>query len=151
MSKHKITSNIEDYLEAIYRIEKERGVVRVKEISLAMGVTYPSTSGILKKIEGMGLVEHERYGYVKLTEAGLGIAEKIHRRERNIRRFFQEILELPEELAIEDACKMEHAMGDETAERLIDFLTFLFQSSPTRDAFVDAFHKSLKLPEKRSN
>ena len=51
----RITSTIEDYLEAILRIQLKKGVVRIKEISQALGVTYPSTSGIIKKMEEAGL------------------------------------------------------------------------------------------------
>jgi len=71
-------------------------VVRVKEISLAMQVPYPSTSGILKKMEAMGLVHHERYGYVKLSDDGRGTAGKILEREEKISAFLLEILDLPE-------------------------------------------------------
>jgi DtxR family Mn-dependent transcriptional regulator len=140
----KITSNIEDYLKAIYRIEEERGVVRVKEISLAMNVTYPSTSGILKKMEAMELVEHERYGYVKLTDEGRLNAERILVRKEKIENFFKSILRLPEDIASQDACKMEHAMSDQTAERLMRFLDFLGAESPLRNQFIDRFHNDLK-------
>lgn len=142
-----ITSSIEDYLKSICRIEEDRGVVRVKEISQAMNVTYPSTSGILKKMEGMGLVEHERYGYVKLTEEGRGHAERVLNRERKIEAFFRDVLRLPDALASEDACRMEHAMSEETAGRLLSFLDYLATDSPARNRFLEAFHRRIANPQ----
>ncbi len=143
MASKKITSNIEDYLEAIFRIERDRGVVRVKEISLAMGVTYPSTSGILKKMEQMELVEHERYGYVKLTENGRAVAEKILTREESLHRFLKNVLMLPDTIAQQDACLMEHAMSDETAERLIPFFDALSNPSEEMLGFLKPLQEQL--------
>jgi len=141
MQNKKVTSNIEDYLKTIYRIELERGVVRVKEISVAMNVTYPSTSGILKKIEAMGLVEHERYGYVRLSAAGREIASKILDRETKIALFLHNVLQLDEGDATVEACKMEHAMTDETALKLLNFIDYINTPSEVRDRFLNAFHK----------
>ncbi len=141
MNEKKITSNIEDYLEAIHRIEREKGVVRVKEISRTLGVTYPSTSGILKKIEAMDLVEHERYGYVRLTERGRKIAAEILRREEALELFLREMLKLPEDLALEDACKMEHAMGGRTADRFLRFIEHVTKAGRERDRFFQPLWK----------
>jgi len=123
----RITPTIEDYLEAILRIQDERGVVRIKEISQALGVTYPSTSGIIKKMESMGLVEHERYGYVRLTDNGRQVGALIARREEVLFRFFREILKLDEEVSRADACRVEHAISQQTAERLVKFIQFVIE------------------------
>ncbi len=142
MQKSKITSNIEDYLEAIYRIELKRGVVRVKEISQALGVTYPSTSGILKKMEKMDLVEHERYGYVKLTESGGEIAQDIVRREDVMNALLRTMLKLPEEKAIDIACKMEHFLDHETTVRLELLMEFALNGGSR--SFISRFHTYLE-------
>ena len=77
-----ITSNVEEYLETIYRLEREKGVVRVKEISGELGVSYASTSEILRRMTALELVHHERYGYVRLTDKGISQAETIIKRRR---------------------------------------------------------------------
>ena len=123
-----ITANIENYLKAIYQVERQRQVVRVKEISERLGVTYPSTSGILKKMEALGLVEHERYGYVRLSETGRAHAELICQRGERIARFLREVLGRPEELALSEACAIEHALSDEGADDFLRCLDLL--SSP---------------------
>ncbi len=140
----KITPNVEDYLKAIYRIEAERGVARVKEISIGMKVTYPSTSGILKKMESMALVEHERYGYVKLSEEGRKLAQEIIRREEILTNFFTRVLHLTEEDAITDACRIEHMMKPETARRFLAFLEFSYSQEKQPGDFVEAYHKHLE-------
>lgn len=139
----KMTSNIEDYLKTIYRIELEKGVVRVKEISLAMNVTYPSTSGILKKIESMGLVEHEKYGYVRLSSSGREIARKILDRETKIAMFLNNVLKLGEDESRIEACKMEHGMTDDTARKFLSFIDFMLAPSEVRDNFLAAFEQKL--------
>ena len=140
----KITPNVEDYLKAIHRIEAERGVARVKEISIGMKVTYPSTSGILKKMESMALVEHERYGYVKLSEEGRRRAKEVIRREEILTNFFTRVLNLEEADAFKDACRMEHMMKPETARRFLAFLEFSYGKGKATTQFVDSYHKYLE-------
>jgi len=123
--KNRISSSIEEYLETIYRLEKEKGVVRVKEISSAMDVSYASTSEILKRMGELGLVNHERYGYVRLQPEGAELAEQIIKREEALFHFFHHVLSLPEDLSREDACRLEHEVSDETAERLTQWIAFL--------------------------
>ena len=141
----KITSNIEDYLEAIFRIEDNRGIVRVKEISQVLGVTYPSTSGILKKMESMGLVEHERYGYVKLTDEGGRVARDIIRREQVLCRFFKDVLLIDDDKAVKHACRMEHFMDDSTTHRLEKLTAMLLDNQ--YGPFLGKFHKILEHSE----
>ena len=144
MRSTKISSNIEDYLKTIYRIELERGVVRVKEISEVMQVTYPSTSGILGKMEAMGLVEHEKYGYVRLSDSGRKIARKMFDREIGITLFLHNILKVKKEQARLEACRLEHGLTDETAKKLLTFIEFIATPSKVRDDFMAAFEKQLK-------
>ena len=59
---------MEDYLESISILAQEEKVVRVTQISKALGVKKPSVTSALKKLAKEELVEHERYGYVKLTD-----------------------------------------------------------------------------------
>jgi len=134
-----LTQSMEDYLKTIFRIENKRGVVRVKEISNAMNVTYPSTSGIIKKMEGLGLVEHERYGYVKLTGLGAQTAKKMQKREQVIADFLNGALNIPKAQALKDACKMEHAMSDLTADQLLRFFEFINHPSKEVELILKAF------------
>ena len=120
-----ITSNVEEYLETIYRLEREKGVVRVKEISGELGVSYASTSEILRRMTALELVHHERYGYVRLTDKGISQAETIIKREEVLFRFLHTVLCLPAELASSDACRLEHEVSDCVTERLTQWIQFM--------------------------
>jgi DtxR family Mn-dependent transcriptional regulator len=121
------TASMEDYLEAIAVLSRERSVVRVSEISKVLGVKKPSVTSALKKLSREGLVEHERYGYVKLTPEGQRIAEDVFRRHETLRHFLAEILNVDPQIAAEDACKMEHSLSPISLERLAKFVEFILQ------------------------
>lgn len=121
----KITPNIEDYLEAILEISNEHGFARVKDIAAKLDVKNPSVTQQIQKLSGMKLVMHKSYGNVTLTEKGREIAVRILRRHHMFQKLLGDILQLPHNLAEEDACRMEHAIAPRTMERLsllIDFI-----------------------------
>ena len=116
---------MEDYLEAIVVLNKDRLAVRVSEISRNLGVRMPSVTAALKKLSEGGLVDHEKYGYVKLTPESEKIAEDVFHRHEILRHFLTDILNVDPETAAEDACKMEHAVSPVTLERLSKFMKFV--------------------------
>lgn len=140
----KITSNIEDYLEAIYQIEEERGVARVNEISKSLKVSYPSTSVILKKLNNMGLVIHERYGYIRLTPDGKRIATDTLGRHNVLSQFFCEVLGVDKEIAEFDACRVEHSVSDSLFNQLIKFVKFVQTCSKDTPGCLQRFHSFAK-------
>ena len=117
--------SMEDYLEAIGILAQGNKVVRVTQISNALGVKKPSVTSALKKLGEAKLIEHERYGYVELTDDGQRIADDVLRRHEVLRHFLAEILGIDQERASEDACKMEHAVSPVTAEKLSKFVEFV--------------------------
>jgi len=116
---------MEDYLEAIANIQQKKRVVRVRDIAKYLKVKMPSVSGALKGLVKKNLVSHESYEYVELTKQGQQIAEEIMHRHEVLRRFLSEILGLDAKMAETDACQMEHAVGNETLERLVKFIGFV--------------------------
>ena len=119
------TASMEDYLEAVAVLGEEGRVVRVKQISQALGVKMPSVISALKKLAEDKLVKHERYGYVELTSEGASAAADVIRRHQILRRFLTEILGIDPEIADEDACKMEHDISEVTLEGLAKFVEFV--------------------------
>ena len=117
-----LSSNMEDYLEAIYVLEQEKGHARVKQIADALNITKPSVTAALKKLEQANLVDHPKYDLVGLTPEGSLIAQKVYRRHRVITQFLHDILKVSEETAEQDACKIEHNVSSETMERIIQFM-----------------------------
>ena len=120
----KVSKSIEDYLETIYAISKEKGHARVLEIARMLGVRPPSVTQMLRRLRDMGLVIYERYGKVELTELGEAVACKVAERHEVLKALLM-ALGLDEELAEEDACAMEHVLHEETIKafsKLADFL-----------------------------
>jgi len=126
------TASMEDYLESVAMLRSRGKAVRVKEISVALGVKMPSVTAALKRLTDEGLVVHEKYGRVKLTAAGEKAAKNVFRRHEVLRRFLIGVLDIDPETAREDACRMEHAISPVSLERLSKFLTFV-ESCPRNE------------------
>jgi len=120
-----LSSNMEDYLEAIAVLKKRDGVARVKDISRLVGVEPPSVASALNALSREGLVIHERYGYVDLTQKGSKLAGEIEKKHRVLLEFLTGILDIDPAIAGEDACKMEHSVSSETMKKITKFLDFV--------------------------
>jgi len=118
----KLTPSSEDYLEAILMLSKDRRVVRVKDLASKMGVTMSSVVAALRSLADKGLVVHERYGYLELTEEGRNVAREVLKRHNLLFHFFHDILGVRRELSDRDACNVEHQLSRETLEALVVFL-----------------------------
>ncbi|MCK4421623.1 metal-dependent transcriptional regulator [candidate division WOR-3 bacterium] len=145
----KLTQSLEDYLEAILLLKKERDVVRVKDIGDKLGVRAASVVGAIESLEEKGFVEHERYGYVYLTESGKKRAEAVYKRHKSLFKFLTEILGVSHEVAERDACNIEHQLSKETFSKLLDFLNFV-NKCPEDPRWLRAFkyfQEKKELPE----
>jgi len=116
---------MEDYLEALLRLERDRGVVRVKELADCLGLTNASISTAIPKLGRLGLVTYERYGPIRLTALGRRMARQVMRREEVLVAFFSEVLGIPKQRAREQACLVEHSISLESLEALEAFLAYL--------------------------
>ena len=125
MKKPKISSNMEDYLEAIAGLKKDKGVARVRDISRLMNVQKPSVTAALNTLSKDGLVIHEKYGYAELTKKGERIAQSIQNRHAILLKFLTEILNIDLKTASKDACRMEHSTSPESMAKLTKFIEFM--------------------------
>ena len=116
---------MEDYLEMIGLLAQKNKVVRVKDISRTMKVRTPSVTSALGVLSEKGFVVHEKYGYVELTPEGTKAARRVQERHDTLVKFLTEILNIEPGVAAEDACKMEHSISQETAEKLTQFVEFV--------------------------
>jgi DtxR family Mn-dependent transcriptional regulator len=119
------SASMEDYLEAIAKLGEGRKVVKVKQVSQMLGVKMPSVTSALKKLSEQELVEHERYGRIKLTAEGDEVAREVIRRHEALTRFFAQALGIDQETAEDDACKIEHVISPLSMERLAKFVEFI--------------------------
>jgi DtxR family Mn-dependent transcriptional regulator len=132
-----LSSNMEDYLEAVLKLERSGRVVRAKDIAAELGVSRPSVSGALRALSNAGLIRHERYGHVELTEAGRERAEKIHHSHETLSDFLRDILQLSDEEAQEQACEIEHHLRPETRRRLTALMEFIRECGPSGADWLD--------------
>jgi DtxR family transcriptional regulator, Mn-dependent transcriptional regulator len=146
-----LTSAMEDYLEAIYELDRDRKVVRVKDIARRMDVKMPSVSNMLKTLSRRGLVQYEKYEYVELTRDGADVGREMRRRHRVLREFLTEILKIEFRTADEEACRMEHALSSETLDSLVDFMAFIRNCPRAGDSwlrFFEEYRLRGRIPEK---
>ena len=107
----------EMYLETIHILQKKNGHVRSIDISEYMGYSKPSISRAVGLLKNGGYIDVDHDGYITLTETGLSVAHKIYERHTVLTRLLTTLGVSPE-VAAEDACKLEHAISDETFEAI---------------------------------
>ena len=118
----KLTKSCEDYLETILILQqKSGGSVKSIDIATHLNVSKPAVTKATNELKDFGLINKDLYGEITLTEVGKNLAEKIYDKHKTIYSFLQK-LGVSEETAEEDCCKLEHAISEETLEKLKEFL-----------------------------
>lgn len=101
------------YLETIYVLSQEKGFVRSIDVCDRMGYSKPSVSRAMGLLRDGGYITVGKDGGLKLTEAGLEIADRTYERHKVLSKFFMSI-GVDKETATNDACKIEHVISSET-------------------------------------
>lgn len=117
-----LSANMEDYLETIYLLKKEKGYVRLKELASCLKVKLSSASDAVKKLTNKELLEHKRYGQIIMTKKGEEIAKRIYTIHTILTKFLSDILKVENDIAKKDACKIEHVISKTTLNKLKDFI-----------------------------
>ena len=107
----------EDYLEAMLMMQQEHGYIRSIDIADKLGVTKPSVTYATTRLRENGYITMDKDGLITLTPPGLEIAQRIYSRHRLLVEMLQRI-GVPEKIAREDACKIEHDISNETFDAL---------------------------------
>lgn len=113
----KIYQSAEDYLESILTLLEKHGSVRSIDVANDLGVSKPSVSIAMKKLRENDLIVMDPDGHISLLPEGEEIARRIYERHELLTRFFIQ-LGVPESIAAEDACKVEHVLSEETFSRI---------------------------------
>jgi DtxR family Mn-dependent transcriptional regulator len=116
--KKRVSNQAEEYLEAIYRLESKVGFARTMDLARELGVVPGSITNTIENLERKGLVIHEPFKGVKLTENGQKIASNILRRHRLAERLLTDFLHLDWSEVHDPACKLEHALSPEILKPL---------------------------------
>ncbi|MFW6040533.1 MAG: metal-dependent transcriptional regulator [Thermoplasmatota archaeon] len=119
-----ISKSKEDYLETILNSLRERGHAKTKEIAKDLEIAPSSVTEMFRKLESDNLVTYQKYRGVTLTDKGARIAKSVRDSHLAMKKFFQ-MLQVSEEQAEKDACKVEHDLGEETIYQLKKFVFFV--------------------------
>ena len=107
----------EMYLETIFVLLKEKNLVRSVDVAEHMGYSKPSISRAMGLLKKGNFIEIAPDGAITLTDAGVQVAQKIYERHTLLSRLLVQLGVSPE-TAAEDACKLEHAISDESFEAI---------------------------------
>jgi len=120
--KLKLTPVMEDYLKNIYYEIEEKGKCSIVELSKRIGTKPSSVSEMVDRLEQKGLVKHERYSDIKLTEIGKKIALEVIRHHRLIELYLLKSLGYDYEKLHNEAEKLEHYISIDLAKAIYEFL-----------------------------
>ena len=122
MADSKISENIEEYLEVLYRNGSNGEQVSTTQLSNDLGIAPGSVTQMLKKLEDLGYITYTPYKGATLTDDGMKIAQKITRKHRILEKFLLDVLKVKEENIHDQACEMEHTLSDEAERALCTML-----------------------------
>ena len=121
---HSTTPSVEQYVEAIADLLTRDKVCSVSEIAEQVQVSRPAASRAVRELVEKDLVTHKAYGYVDLTDKGRSLADVLTARHEAILAFLLNVLRYDADWADQEACRLEHQMGDELASRLLALSRF---------------------------
>ncbi len=117
-SKQDHSRAVEDYVKHIYKLTQRGERATTKALASRMGLEQGTVSGMLRQLASRGLVDHEPYYGVTLTEEGKELAMRQIRRHRLIELFLVELLGFEWDEVDADAERLEHAVSDRLIERI---------------------------------
>ncbi len=117
----KIYESSEDYLETILKLHRKTGAVRSIDIVNELGYSKPSVSVAMKKLREGGYIQVNEDGFISLTESGEDVANRVYTRHQLLTRFLVS-LGVSEEVAAEDACRIEHDISAETFGKIKEYM-----------------------------
>jgi len=128
-----LSHEAEEYLEAIYKLQKKSGVAKTKELARELKVVPGSVTNTIAHLERHGLVEHTPYRGVRLTVEGERMAISIIRRHRLAERLLTDLLEADWSGVHETACRLEHVLTEDVLallERRLGYPKFCPHGNP---------------------
>jgi len=131
--QHETSSAVEDYAKAIYALQSREGAsVSTNALAERLGVTPASASGMVKRLDEMGLVTHAPYRGVHLTAAGVNVALEVLRHHRLLELYLAESLGVPWDRVHDEAEVLEHVLSEDLEDLIAAKL-----GDPTHDPHGD--------------
>jgi len=135
-----LTPALEDYLETIFRLVRDTGIARVRDIAKARDVRSASVSPAMRRLDELGLIRYERREFVALTTNGEAAARRVYSRHQLLARFFEGILGMDAAEAEANACEIEHSLSENAADKLVRYFEFI-EMCPGAGELVDKFRR----------
>jgi DtxR family Mn-dependent transcriptional regulator len=115
-----LTGPVEDYLKAIYELERTGEAAETNAIARLLGIAPASVSGMVRRLAEQGLITHERYRGARLTTSGRRAALRTIRRHRVIEAYLTSALGYSWDRVHDEAERLEHAASDELIDRMAE-------------------------------
>ena len=113
-----LTAPVEDYLKAIYELERSGEPAETNAIARLLEIAPASVSGMVRRLSDQGLISHERYRGARLTSAGRRAALRTLRRHRVIEAYLTSALGYSWDRVHDEAERLEHAASDDLIDRM---------------------------------
>jgi DtxR family Mn-dependent transcriptional regulator len=113
-----VTAVVEEYLEGIYRLQEKSGVARTSDIVKVLQVVPGTVTNTVERLEKEGMLRHEPYRGVKLTDKGRKIALDVIRRHRLSERLLTDFVRVDWDKVHDAACKLEHGIANDVIKKL---------------------------------
>jgi DtxR family transcriptional regulator, Mn-dependent transcriptional regulator len=112
------TASVEDYLKTIYDLERHTGTATTTDIAHRLDIAPASVTGMVRRLAGQGLLTHEPYHGVRLSDEGQRVALLTLRRHRVIETYLARVLNYPWDEVHAEADRLEHAASDALIDRM---------------------------------
>jgi len=145
--KAALTPSLEDYLETIYELVRDRKVARVKDIARARKVKAGSVSPAMRRLADLGMIRYFQREYIDLTSQGEEEARRVTARHRLLTMFFEDVLQMGHGAADREACALEHSLSNEGMERLTRLFEFMSACPEGREDFIERFRRCPQVNE----
>lgn len=136
---NELTHSMAHYLQAVAGLKEEKGHARVGDIADRLGVSKSGVTSMLRSLSTHQLVSHERYGCVELTDAGRRLAARTETNRKVLEVFFTDILRVPQAVADENACMIEHLVTPEAMIQFLRLIAFAESEDPAAVRFRETF------------
>lgn len=118
----KLTYVMENYLEAIYELSKEKNFARISDIADRLNVSKASVNSAMQTLMNNGLIVSEKYREIYLTDEGKRIAESVAKKHEIIQNFLMNVLDVDKDIADNDACAIEHVISHNSVKAMANYL-----------------------------
>ena len=111
--KRDTTKSMEDFLEALLMLEEKGEPLETTRVAKLLNISKPAVHQMGHELINRGYITRIDYGPMKLTQAGRDVAQATLHRHKTLKKFIMD-LGVPEEIADDDCCEIEHVISEET-------------------------------------